>query len=169
MARYPDVFSVNDQSYPKLAGVTECEITPEILERLAIVARPMHGVLGIQTESGEMSDVFKRFVYYGKPIDPINVKEELGDLLWYVALLCNHFGYTLEQVMKANIAKLRVRYGDRFTEFAALNRDTLIERSVMDADRDAGSDRREDPQGSAELGSASDGDGSVKASTPLNV
>jgi len=54
-----------------------------------------HAVLGMITEAAELADVEKRRMAYGKPIDRINVIEEVGDCLWYVNLLCTAVGYPL--------------------------------------------------------------------------
>lgn len=44
-----------------------------------------HMVLGMITELGEILDVYKKKFAYGKDIDWVNVKEEIGDFYWYVA------------------------------------------------------------------------------------
>lgn len=46
-----------------------------------------HMILGMITESGEISDIFKRKLAYKKNVDTINLKEEIGDLCWYLANL----------------------------------------------------------------------------------
>lgn len=46
----------------------------------------IHAEWGIITEFGELVDHFKRHEYYGKPFDAVNVKEELGDIMWYIAI-----------------------------------------------------------------------------------
>ena len=50
-------------------------------------AEILHGVLGVVTEAGEIADVLKKHLIYGKTLDKVNLKEELGDVAWYVALL----------------------------------------------------------------------------------
>lgn len=83
----------------------------------------LHMILGIITEAGELADVYKKALAYGKEIDEVNVQEEIGDLMWYIANFCTMNGYDLEQILSANIAKLRVRYPERFSAESALNRD----------------------------------------------
>jgi hypothetical protein len=39
---------------------------------------------------------------------------ELGDVLWYLALIGSLFGWSLEQLVVATIAKLRKRYPEGF-------------------------------------------------------
>lgn len=91
----------------------------------------LHGILGVTSEAGELSDHLKRHTFYGTPFDAGNVKEECGDLLWYIALICRTCGFTLEEVMEANIAKLKRRFPEGFTEHHALNRDLENEMEVF--------------------------------------
>lgn len=92
----------------------------------------MHAAIGLATESGELLDAIKKCVFYGKPLDVVNVKEELGDLLWYLAVACHATGTTIDEVGSLNIAKLKARYPDRFTEAEANERDTDHEREVLE-------------------------------------
>lgn len=82
----------------------------------------MHASLGISSEAGELSDAVKKHMIYSRPIDSENIKEECGDLLWYIALMLQYNGYTMEQAMQHNINKLRIRYPEKFTEEHAAKR-----------------------------------------------
>src|SRR5574343_434345 len=92
----------------------------------------LHAVLGIVTEAAELADVIKKRHAYGKRIDIVNLREEAGDVLWYLPLLCRALGTTMEDVAQLNIDKLRKRYPDKFTEAHALNRDLDAERAVLE-------------------------------------
>jgi NTP pyrophosphatase (non-canonical NTP hydrolase)/DNA-directed RNA polymerase subunit RPC12/RpoP len=94
----------------------------------------IHGCLGIAGEGGELAAAIERFAFYGKPLDRVNIKEECGDVLWYIAEICNAEGWTIEELMVSNIAKLRKRFPDKFTEHDAAeeNRDRAAERSVIE-------------------------------------
>jgi len=94
----------------------------------------LHGAIGLATEAGELLDVLKRAVYYGQPIDRTNLIEELGDLEWYMAVLRDALGVTQEEVQERNIAKLRARYPERFTNVHALKRDLAKERAVLEGE-----------------------------------
>lgn len=92
----------------------------------------LHAVMGIVTESGELMDALKKHFIYGKPIDEVNIQEECGDLFWYIALIAHTVGFTFEQTYEQNLAKLRARYPNRFTEFDALHRNLDNERKILE-------------------------------------
>ena len=52
-----------------------------------------------------------------------NLKEELGDVLWYVAITATAVGATLDDVMSANVLKLLKRYPNGFEIERSVNRD----------------------------------------------
>ena len=96
------------------------------------VDRLLHAGLGLATETGEFLDPLKKHFFYGKPIDEINLKEEIGDILWYCAIACDALGTTIDAEMLRNIAKLKARFPDKFTEEKANERDLDAERSVLE-------------------------------------
>jgi len=171
------------------------------------LSRLDHAAKGMNTEQAELDDMLKKHLIYGKPFDEINVLEECGDVLWYVALAlraidvemgmlfparpalptgqpklmqldsavkrmnrsqarfnndlelyrtgminegaitvlstCTNMidavnaalficGFTMEEAMERNIAKLMKRYPDKFTSEAALNRDLDAERRTLE-------------------------------------
>lgn len=96
------------------------------------MVRLLHGGIGIATESGEILDQLKKHIYYGKPLDKVNLKEEIGDVLWYCALLLRELDSTFEEVAETNINKLRARFGDKFSEYDAQHRDLVKERSILE-------------------------------------
>ena len=70
----------------------------------------LHMAVGISGESGELLDAIKKHVIYQKPLDVENIKEELGDLLFYMSNLMQSVGLSFEEVLQHNIDKLSVRY-----------------------------------------------------------
>jgi NTP pyrophosphatase (non-canonical NTP hydrolase) len=94
--------------------------------------RLMHAVLGLVTESAELADALKKHIYYGKPLDGVNLKEEIGDLMWYLAILADTLGITFEDAQQLNINKLAKRYHDKFTTEQAINRDIVAERKILE-------------------------------------
>ena len=55
------------------------------------------------------------------------IKENLGDTLWYIAMICNFYGWDLQEVLKENIEKLAKRYPDGFTYKNAQREGTKID------------------------------------------
>lgn len=176
--------------------------------RVAVLDAPLqvlHAKLGMVTEVGELCDLFKRQVAYGKNFDHVNLLEECGDYLWYFVLYCDlteismrtldrwavdawkesqnpakeaqaadansltlalstgllaagevigvsqeelrdaakgcfilvlwmlyKHGFTVEQCLVANDAKLEKRTGKAFDASRILNRDTAAERMVLE-------------------------------------
>lgn len=80
------------------------------------------GCLGLAGESGEFTDMIKKWVFHEKELDVEHAVKELGDVMWYVAMICESFGWDLNEIMKINIMKLRKRYPDGFSVDKANNR-----------------------------------------------
>lgn len=127
---------MDSKEYSKHALVTEPLEIKAVAERLAQrdTIRLLHASFGISSESGEVADAIKRFVFYGRPIDRINLIEEAGDLLWYINVLLDAANSTFDEAMERNIAKLKARFGDKFTEAKALNRDLIKERGALEGE-----------------------------------
>ena len=92
----------------------------------------LHAAMGISTEAGELMDQFKRHIFYGKELDVVNIKEEMGDLMWYMAILMRELDLNFEEILQLNIDKLRARFPQKFTEEDALNRNLDKERSILE-------------------------------------
>ena len=86
------------------------------------IAQLINGVLGLTGEAGEVSDLVKKGIFHEKGIDLEHLKKELGDCAWYLAMICDACGFTLDDVMQTNIDKLKARYPKGFDTFRANNR-----------------------------------------------
>lgn len=83
-----------------------------------------NGVLGLAGESGECCDIVKKFKYQGHDLDKNHLKDELGDVLWYLAETASGLGITLEEVALYNLDKLHKRYhGNTFHKEDSINRE----------------------------------------------
>ena len=83
----------------------------------------MTGALGLCGESGEVADHVKKFIAQGHELDRVHIMEELGDILYYVAVTAHSIGCGLDQVMDYNITKLWKRYPAGFSVERSVNRD----------------------------------------------
>lgn len=73
--------------------------------------------LGLAGEAGEVADIIKKHLAGAKPFDPAHLKEELGDVLWYIAEACDCFGFSMQEVAQANIEKLKKRHPNGFSGY----------------------------------------------------
>ncbi len=87
----------------------------------------VNGIMGLCGESGEVADYVKKAVFHHHPFDKEALKKELGDVCWYIAMICHALNIDLEDVMLGNIKKLQARYPEGFSEEASLHRDTSKE------------------------------------------
>lgn len=71
--------------------------------------------LGLGGESGEVQELIKKFAFHGHVIQKDSIKNELGDVLWYLSNIAKTAGLTLEEIATANIEKLRKRYPEGFS------------------------------------------------------
>lgn len=106
------------------------------------ISEPLvHGAIGVSTEAGELLDVVKKAMIYGKEPDLVNIKEELGDTLWYIGLMCIDLGCTFEDLFDMNWEKLKLRYEQgKFSEDSALNRNLSAERVALESSNTAALD-----------------------------
>jgi NTP pyrophosphatase (non-canonical NTP hydrolase) len=125
---------MNSKEYIKLSANTDHDFktATEMAERAFKEARLLHYVLGAGTEVAELQDAVKKHIAYNKPLDVVNIKEEISDCLWYLARISDLYGWTFEEIMELNINKLKKRYGDKFTEEAAINRNIVEERKILE-------------------------------------
>lgn len=121
------------KDYIAAALTTESPVDSPMINRLARQTRAMHALLGLQTELGELVDGFKRHIFYGTQLDPTNLDEEVGDLLWYLAILLDEHGISFERCMERNIAKLKARYPQKFNSESAVVRDLEAERKALES------------------------------------
>lgn len=96
--------------YQKIAARTDVfDSTDYNVHDPAYVAK----ILGLVGEAGEVADKYKKIIRdkQGKvsTSDRQNILRELGDVLWYVALLAKYLGVPLEIVAQTNIDKLQTR------------------------------------------------------------
>ena len=85
-----------------------------------------HMIIGLVTEAGELMDAWKKHKFYGRELDIQNIKEELGDIHWYLGILHDEIGYSEEQARKDNIEKLSIRYPDKFKDVIKRDQDTEL-------------------------------------------
>lgn len=106
---------MNFDEYQSLAQRTSPADRPAI-EKLT------NGALGLGGEAGEVVELVKKHRYHGHELDRAELEKELGDVLWYVAELCAAADIRMGDVAEKNIAKLRARYPEGFSEQRSIDR-----------------------------------------------
>ena len=93
--------------YQELAMAT---LNPELNKKDVLI----NSVMGLCGESGEAIDIVKKWLAQGHELDKERLTKELGDIAWYLAEAATALDLTLEQILQANIDKLKKRYPDGF-------------------------------------------------------
>jgi len=83
----------------------------------------LNGVMGLSGESGECIDMMKKHLFQGHQLDNEKMMDELGDVLWYIAITAEGLGYELNDIAVHNIEKLRKRYPEGFSADRSIHRD----------------------------------------------
>jgi len=90
------------------------------------IALLLTGAIGIASEGGEFSEIVKKCVFQGKPLNDetiFHAKRELGDIAWYWINSCRALGLDPNEVIAENVEKLKSRYpGGEFDVYHSENR-----------------------------------------------
>ena len=84
---------------------------------------------------GEFNDLLKKHLFYGRELNTDKLKQNLQQMCMAVSAICIYCDKTPGQTRETNIAKLKVRFKDKFTEAAALNRDLDTERKILEGEK----------------------------------
>jgi len=104
------------RSLCKAGSIIAAELTPDDAHKL-------HMAIGASGEAGELLDAIKKTCIYRKPLDIANVREECGDILFYVTGLLDSLNISMDEVIKENMEKLSLRYQSMaFSNHAAIAR-----------------------------------------------
>ena len=101
--------------YQKLAMTT---LNPALNKRDVLI----NSVMGLCGESGEAIDIVKKWMAQGHELDRERLAKELGDIAWYLAEAATALDLSLEDILRANIEKLKKRYPEGFDETRSIDR-----------------------------------------------
>ena len=85
--------------------------------------RLMVAALGLAGEAGEFANLVKKMTAHGHPFDPDSLKDELGDVLWYLAEAATASGLNLDEIAQDNVDKLFKRYPEGFSQENSIHRE----------------------------------------------
>ena len=96
------------------------------LNKTVNISLLLTGAIGLASEGGEFSEIVKKCVFQGKPLDDdtiFHAKRELGDIMWYWINSCRALGLDPNEVIAENVRKLEARYpGGEFDVYHSENR-----------------------------------------------
>ena len=105
--RLMEVCYMNINEYQRLAMTT---LNPELSKKEVLI----NSVMGLCGESGEAIDIVKKWMAQGHELDKEHLAKELGDIAWYLAEAATALDMQLEDILQANIDKLKKRYPEGF-------------------------------------------------------
>lgn len=82
----------------------------------------VHMAMGVAGEAGEVLEIIKKVYAYGRPVDREAIIKELGDLEFYLAGFRAILGLSRNEILYANMEKLKRRYPDGYSDDAAVGR-----------------------------------------------
>ena len=86
-------------------------LNPELSKREVLI----NSVMGLCGESGEAIDIVKKWMAHGHELDKAHLAKELGDIAWYLAEAATALDMDLEEILQANLEKLKNRYPEGFS------------------------------------------------------
>ena len=93
-------------------------LNPELSKKDVLI----NSVMGLCGESGECIDIVKKWLAQGHALDRDKLAKELGDVAWYLAEAATALEIPLEEILAANIEKLKQRFPEGFTTEDSLAR-----------------------------------------------
>ena len=78
--------------------------------------------LGAYGEFSEVSELIKKHLFHYHKLDQGHLAEEIGDVMFYLVNLATIFNFNMEDILQANVDKLKKRYPDGFTAKASVER-----------------------------------------------
>ena len=101
--------------YQRLAMTT---LNPELSRRDVLI----NSVMGLCGEAGEAIDIVKKWMAHGHELDREHLAKELGDIAWYLAEAATALDLSLDEILEANIEKLKKRSPQGFDTARSQNR-----------------------------------------------
>jgi NTP pyrophosphatase (non-canonical NTP hydrolase) len=70
--------------------------------------------LGIAGEAGDVASCIKKTFAHDND-QRLGIRENIGDTLWYAAMICNFFNWDMQEILNENTEKLQKRFPNGFT------------------------------------------------------
>lgn len=116
--------SIFYREYPEIENV-KVAATMEAKPPQDLIMSMLKGILQIQ-------DLIKKKLYYNKTINQDSMNTLVAVIDMYIRMYLNLYNLKIEDVWERNIAKLKARYGDKFSSDRAINRNLETERTILE-------------------------------------
>ena len=93
-------------------------MNPRLSERDVL----LDAAAGLAEESGEILGLVRKHAFQSRPYSRDELRAELGDALWCLAVAARGAGFSLEEVAAGNVEKLRARHPNGFADRADVER-----------------------------------------------
>lgn len=114
---------MNLNTYQLMAQRTSSEKFADIDAEGLNLHQLQNGLMGLCGEAGECIELLKKHLFQGHPLDEAALKEELGDVFWYLAEAASALTLWLDDIAEANLEKLRRRYPEGFEPDRSMHRE----------------------------------------------
>ncbi|WP_143314233.1 nucleoside triphosphate pyrophosphohydrolase family protein [Clostridium sp. HBUAS56017] len=81
-------------------------------------------IFGLEGEAGEVTDILKKHLFHGHELDKKHLKEELGDIMFYLVNLVTLYNIDMSDVLEINVDKLLKRYPQGFDKEKSIYRES---------------------------------------------
>ena len=108
---------INLKEYQELAKLTAKKDFATPTEQI------MCWACGVTGEAGDIASCIKKTFAHNKDVRE-GIKENLGDMFWYSAMICNFFGWNMQDILEQNLEKLKQRFPQGFS-YEAAQRDMI--------------------------------------------
>jgi NTP pyrophosphatase (non-canonical NTP hydrolase) len=116
--------SIFYREYPEIENI-KVATSMELKTPQGLIMSMLKGILQIQ-------DLIKKKLYYNKPINQDSMNNLVAFIDLDIRMYLNLYDLKIEDVWERNIAKLKARYGEKFSSDRAINRDLEIERQILE-------------------------------------
>jgi NTP pyrophosphatase (non-canonical NTP hydrolase) len=116
--------SIFYREYPEIENV-KIASTMEVKTAQGLIMSMLKSILQIQ-------DLIKKKLYYNKPINQETMNTLVAILDLDIRMYLSLYNLNIEEVWERNIAKLKSRYGEKFSSERAINRDLETERTILE-------------------------------------
>jgi NTP pyrophosphatase (non-canonical NTP hydrolase) len=82
--------------------------------------------LGIAGEAGDIAGCIKKSLFH-KNDQEVGIRENVGDTMWYLMMICNYYGWDIGEILEENIDKLKKRFPEGFSEENAKRGGTRVD------------------------------------------